>query len=216
MTIITICNAPVRCFDGLYSLNDLHKSSGGESRHQPTKFMRLDQTKALIAELVNYPEMVSFKTTTGRLGGTYVCRELVYAYANWISAAFYLKMIRAFDEMQGVPKVDAGKTALPAPVTLTIAQVRQVTEAVRGVSGWFHPSNGQVVAAVYGCLHREFGIERIEHLPSVRLPECLALVAKMTALARAEVMLAERVCINAFACAVRLPENTRQVVAWSA
>lgn len=94
----------VRQLDGLFCLNDLHRASGGEDRHQPAKFVRLDQTQALITELGNSPDLASLEnppelpifTIQGRNGGTYACRELVVAYAAWISAAFHLQVIRVF------------------------------------------------------------------------------------------------------------------------
>ncbi|MCW5323723.1 KilA-N domain-containing protein [Verminephrobacter aporrectodeae subsp. tuberculatae] len=115
---LAIGGTTVRQIGDLYSLNDLHQAAGGEAKHQPAKFMRLDQTESLIAELGNSPEVASFKTANstemqsfaelnsansrsletreGRNGGTYACRELVIAYAGWINPAFHLRVIRVF------------------------------------------------------------------------------------------------------------------------
>jgi hypothetical protein len=95
---LSLGDASIRQLDGLYSLNDLHAAAGGAIRHQPTRFIRLDGTRALIAELGASPEMVTPLRTVndGQHNGTYACRELVIAYAAWISAAFHLKVIRVF------------------------------------------------------------------------------------------------------------------------
>lgn len=106
-TKITILDQDISMVDGLYSLNDLHKLSGGENRHRPTFFLNTEPTKELIAEIeaqdydVDIPtsKNIAIKTVRGRgkKQGTYVCKELVYSYAMWVSAKFALIVIRTFD-----------------------------------------------------------------------------------------------------------------------
>ena len=88
----------VREVDGsLYSLNDLHKAAGGKPKHRPNHFMSSTQTIDLIGEITKVPNSRPFRKVMGRAGGTYVCKELVYAYAMWISPEFHLKVINCFD-----------------------------------------------------------------------------------------------------------------------
>ena len=119
MSALIIANTQIRRdVAGRYCLNDLHQASGGESRHQPAKWMALKSTHELIEEVMsdgaNSPDSESYlpvEATAGRFGGgTYAVKELVYAYAMWISAAFHLHVIRAYDAQvtgQGVDNPDA-------------------------------------------------------------------------------------------------------------
>lgn len=68
---LIVCNVAVSMNkDGLYSLNDLHKVSGGLEKDQPANWLRLDKTQELIAEYSNSSEMrnkiFSFKIRTLR------------------------------------------------------------------------------------------------------------------------------------------------------
>lgn len=83
---------------GRYCLNDLHRASGGAEKHAPAKFFRTDNAEALVRELEN-GHICPVSTSMGRNGGTYVCKELVYAYAMWISPKFHLLVIRTFDAL---------------------------------------------------------------------------------------------------------------------
>ena len=88
--------------EGRYCLNDLHKAAGELEQHATWRFFRNQQTDELIEELIKAPNLVvkaaPLEVKRGRNGGTFVVKELVYAYAMWISPAFHLKVIRVFDE----------------------------------------------------------------------------------------------------------------------
>lgn len=104
---ITICNTGIRQDkEGRYCLNDLHKAaiiSGANGRtKEPGKFMAAQQTIELVMELTDTQNLGIAPVNAVKGGlqqGTYVCKELVYAYAMWISAKFHLHVIRAFDAM---------------------------------------------------------------------------------------------------------------------
>lgn len=97
MSSLVIANTEIRQdAKGRYSLNDLHRAAGAEQRHRPKYWLKNDQTHELVAEL----EKGGIPPIVAKQGlGTYVCKELVYAYAMWISPAFHLKVIRTFDQV---------------------------------------------------------------------------------------------------------------------
>lgn len=79
---------------GRYCLNDLHRAAGGEQRHRPKYWLENKQTAELIEELSKdgIPPIQAKQQL-----GTFVAKQLVYAYAMWISPAFHLKVINTFD-----------------------------------------------------------------------------------------------------------------------
>ena len=84
---------------GRYCLNDLHKASGGEQKNQPRYFLENKQTQELVQALTTsgIPLLPVEVINGGNNRGTYVVKQIVYAYAMWISAAFNLKVINTFD-----------------------------------------------------------------------------------------------------------------------
>lgn len=97
--MLTLSNNPIRVDDGLYCLNDLHKASGGDIKHKPAFFLRNEQTKDVVSELQNSNSIENIMRVKrgGTNQGTWVCKELVYSYAMWISAKFHIAVIRTFD-----------------------------------------------------------------------------------------------------------------------
>lgn len=102
--------------EGRYCLNDLHRAAGGEKRHQPSDWLRLDQTQEIVREL----EIPGNPGIVARQGlGTFVPKELVYSYAMWISPAFHLHVVREFDRHQ---RQQAPATYIAALEALVVAE----------------------------------------------------------------------------------------------
>ncbi|MCK8786599.1 KilA-N domain-containing protein [Roseomonas sp. NAR14] len=126
MTALTILNTTIRRdAEGRYNLNDCHKASGLGVEKRPGSWLRTEQTQALVAEMetAQMCAVSPVSSVEGRSGGTYVAKELVYAYAMWISPAFHLTVIRAFDALVAGA---AGSVSAPSADI-----VRGIVQAVR-------------------------------------------------------------------------------------
>ena len=109
MSNLQILSNSIRTFENLYSLNDLHQASGSENKHAPFRFIRLETTKELIAEIESDGQTQAVKVYRGSQGGTYVCEELVLSYAMWISPKFHLIVLRAFLAMHKAESQNANQ-----------------------------------------------------------------------------------------------------------
>ena len=97
---VFIAGTKVTCNEGgLYSLNDLHKASGGEGRHRPNYWLNLESTKEVLEELHSETDtVITVSKKEGRYGGTYVDKILLGMYASWISPKFHIMVYKVFFE----------------------------------------------------------------------------------------------------------------------
>ena len=97
---ITILNTSIKQDkSGLFCINDIHKAAGGKNKHKPSYWLSNQQTKELIDEIMSDGGIPLSVIKGGVNQGTYVCKELVYAYAMWINAKFHLHVIKTFDKV---------------------------------------------------------------------------------------------------------------------
>ena len=182
MTALIIGTSSIRQIDGLYSLNDLHVASGGDKKYQPSNFIRSEQTQALISELNSSnlrnlnseksiheeikganSHLLPLRIEKGRNGGTYACKELVIAYAAWISPAFHLKVIRVF--------LGATRPALPAPSRPVYISAMQQTD----INSRAHVIAQQYYSKFRAELMADFAAGKVQDVetwePAIRQPE---------------------------------------------
>ena len=153
----------VRQHNGLFSLNDLHKASGGNPNQRPGEFIRNQQTKELVEEISN-AGISAFESRKGSNGGTYACRELVIAYAAWISAAFHLKVIRVF--LAAVQPQRPHNPALDYD-RISPAQAQDLKELVHAVVD----AKVQGFGETWARLHRKFRVNSYLELPATKFNE---------------------------------------------
>lgn len=141
MQTISIANTAIRQINGLYSLNDLHKASGGAAKHQPSNWLRNQQTIDLIDAIDRSSNLMNpIETIRGGLNqGTFVSEELVISYGMWINAEFALAVIRCFLDSKKQEQSDK----------LTPAQKQQIREAVQTR----HHRTGEHWQEIYHKLH---------------------------------------------------------------
>ena len=156
--------------DGRYCLNDLHKASGYDKKHQPAYFIRNQQTKDLIGEIVNSANLQSLennqiepvKKMEGVKGGTYVVKELVYSYAMWISAKFHLTVIRAYDAMVMQWQINDRQSISPEQQALLHEIVARRSQGER-----------KIFAEMWARHNRHFKIPRYAELLAIHFSEAV-------------------------------------------
>ena len=167
---ITLSNVAIREHNGLYSINDLHRASGGEKRHQPSDWLRLKQTIELIkeAEKTGNPVILSKQGV-----GTFACKELICAYATWISPKFFLQVIRTFLAVheQGSLKPDFHLTAPTTP-----DERKPLRDAVFALATQY----GLAYSTAYKMVHQRFNVESIDMLPAEQIPLAVEYVHRLT------------------------------------
>jgi hypothetical protein len=154
---LNISNLPIRQdSEGRYCLNDLHESSGKEQKHRPKYFLANQQAVDLIAE-IEKGGITPILTKQGL--GTYACKELVYAYAMWISPAFTLKVIHAYDSLVST---QYGLKQLPEPPTISKAQIGDLFNKVKVISS----GSGKIRAELWSRFQNRYNLASYKDLPA--------------------------------------------------
>lgn len=94
--MLTIDGVHIERYEGkLFRINDLHEASGGLQKDRPPYFLRLKSTEKIIEALPGEKWEKVHVVRGGLNQGSYFCRALAYAYAMWVSPAFFVKVIEA-------------------------------------------------------------------------------------------------------------------------
>lgn len=172
---ITILDQAINMIDGLYSLNDMHRASGSDKKYQPAFFMRNKETKDLVDELkseysssANMQNKEPVRAVRGiqkdnKPQGTYVCKELVYRYAMWISPKFALLVIRTFD------KLATGELKVQPTGYSTVVDRKPLVSTVNEFCG----KTGAIYSDVWKMIHQRFGLISVHEMTVEQVPQAI-------------------------------------------
>lgn len=165
--------------DGRYCLHDLHKASGGNEKHQPAFYLRNKQTKELIEEIDSEKHSANLQSAVkvingGNDRGTYAVKEMVYAYAMWISAKFHLMVIRAYDALvMGLVSSAQNRDQLKIEDKTTKQERVPLKDAVNLLVA---KSKFLNYPDAYGLIHQRFDVGSIGEIPYDQIPAAVEYV----------------------------------------
>ena len=192
-TPLTIADIVIRQDEqGRYCLNDLHVSSGNESKHKPANFLRNQQAIDLI-ELLKSEKLEPVNVINGI--GTLAVKEVVYAYAMWISPVFTLKVIRAYDALvtgktpYALKSLPLKKTKLAVEGGLSLATQDELKNMIHDLAATL-PKDKQASAVIgmWSALGTHFEAKALKgdsklaaykFIPEAARLECVSLLARL-------------------------------------
>ena len=156
MSALTIAGIEIhKDQDGRFSLNDFHRAAGGEDRHSPWRFARTDGYQGLVEVLTPEMEFAPARVRKGGVApGTYACKELVYAYAMWISPVFSLHVIRTFDA------VAANDNSIPQDRRLLVAADN--LDAAKRIAESFGLEGNQALLSANSMVRSTIGVDLLQ------------------------------------------------------
>lgn len=95
--------------------------------------------------------------------GTYVCKELVYRYAMWISPKFALLVIRTFD------KLVTGELRVQPTGISTVADRKPLVAAVNT----FCSKTSAIYSDVWKMIHQRFDLEGVHKMTVEQVPQAI-------------------------------------------
>lgn len=155
--------------DGMFSMSDIHRASGFGAAKRPDIFLRNKGTKSLIDEL-GEKKVVRL---SGKQGGTWAVAELVCAYAMWVDAGFYLKVISTF---MAVAKGDLHGAARLADTEASRAAGMRLAMSALGADRAAFSRKEKAVAALEAasaCMDEDTLHKRIKTEVEIIISRCL-------------------------------------------